>query len=61
MSQVAHHSYPRFFNIKRLGVFIPPPPSSWPEEDATCSPSQGYTPALHLQIPIYTPAWREAV
>ena len=41
MSQVAHQNraYPRFCNMKRLGVFLLPP--GW---DAT--PSQGYPPSI---------------
>ena len=46
-------AYPGFRSMKRLGVFLLPP--GW---DA--SPSQGYTPALSLPVPIYTPGWREA-
>jgi len=56
MSQVAHQAgaYPSFSSLNRLRVFLLPP--GW---DA--SPSQGYPPVLNLQVPIYTPGWREAL
>ena len=47
---MAHQAgtYPGFCSMKRLGVFLPPPPG-W---DAR--PLQGYPPALNLPVPIYT-------
>ena len=43
----AHSSYS---SMKRLGVFLSPPPPGW-----DVSLSQGYPPTLFLPVPIYTP------
>ena len=53
---MAHQAgaYPGFCNMKRLRVFLLPP--GW---DASLS--QGYSPALSLPVPIYTPGWRGTV
>ena len=59
MSQVAYlaGAYLGFSGMKRLGVYLPPPPV-W---DA--SPSQGYPPSIKFRHPfiLYTPGWREAL
>ena len=45
---------PGFDNMKRLGVF--PPPPGW-----YASPSQGYPVALSSPVPITMPGWRETL
>ena len=54
---VAHHArvYPRFYSMKRLGLFLLP--LAW---DADAGPLQDYPQALSWPVPIYTPGWREA-
>ena len=57
MSQVANQAgaYLWFWNMKWLGVFLPPTPG-W---DA--SPSQGYPQHWNSPAPICTPGWKEAL
>ena len=57
MCQAVHQAstHSRFCSMKRLGVFLSPPPLppfNLPGWDA--SPLQGYPQALNLPVPIYT-------
>ena len=48
-------AYPNLCSIKRLGVFLLPPPL-----DGMLVHSK-VTPALWSPVPIYTPGWRETL